>query len=79
MCFHIKINIMTTTMLYMDDTLDEEDVLMIFDELKEQNSHFFCKSHSREDNFCQNFLVDKQATTNFLPALHVTDNYASAL
>ena len=30
-------------MLYMDDTLDEEDVLMIFDELEEQNLPFRCR------------------------------------
>ena len=31
---------MTAVMLCMDDTLHEEDVLMVFDELEVQNSHF---------------------------------------
>jgi len=47
-------------MLYMGDTHDEEDVLMIFDECK---THY-CKFRSREDDFsskvCCRWLVDNE-------------------
>ena len=36
--FKEKIRVTTPIMLYMAKTLDEEDVLMIFDELEVQNS-----------------------------------------
>lgn len=44
-------------MLYMDNTLDEEDDLMIFDELETISS--------------QNFFADDRPTTRFPPAFHV--------
>ena len=40
---------MTAGMLFMNDTLDEEDVLMTFDELEVQTD--LCRSHFREDDF----------------------------
>ena len=40
---------MAVIRLYMDDTLDEENVLMIFDHLEVYSQH--CKSRSREDDF----------------------------
>ena len=60
-------------MLCMDDTLDEEDVFTIFDELEVQN---FVNLVLFETTFPQNFIVDKRPTTSFPPSLHVTDNYA---
>ena len=41
-------------MLCMDDTLYEDDVLMIFDEMEEQNSR------CREDDFSSKFLFPLQ-------------------
>lgn len=46
----------------MDDTIDEEEVLMIFDD-------------NLKTSFPQNFVVDEWPTTNFPPALRVTANY----
>ena len=63
-------------MLYMDDTLDKEDVLTIFEELEVQN---FVNLVLVETTFPQNFVVDERPTTIFPPALHVTDNYACEL
>ena len=62
-------------MYYIDDTLDEEDVLMIFDELEVQNSHYICKSRSREADISSR-LPCRQAADNevITLALHVTDN-----
>ena len=52
-------------MLYVDDTLDEEDVLMIFDELEVQNSRCICKSRSREADISSR-LPCRQAVDNKL-------------
>ena len=49
-------------MLYMDDTLDEEDVLMIFDEL-EVETHL-CNSRSLGDDFFSKFRCGR-ATDEF--------------
>lgn len=38
---------MTATILFIDDTLDEEDILMIFDELEAQNSSLLISFSSR--------------------------------
>ena len=45
-----KFALQTAVMLCMDDTLYEDDVLMIFDEMEVQNSR------CREDNFSSKFL-----------------------
>ena len=44
-----KARVTTAVMLFMDDILDEKDVLMIFDELEVQND--LCKSRSHQTTF----------------------------
>ena len=61
-------------MLYMDDTIDEEEVLMTFDDRLN-----FINLVLGKTTFPQNFFVDERPTTNFPPALRVTDNYARGL
>ena len=51
-------------MLCMDEKLHEDDVLMIFDDLKEQTP--ICKSRSREDDFSSKFRC-RRATDNDFP------------
>ena len=55
----------------MDDTIDEEEVLMIFDDKLNFVNFVLVKT-----TFPQNFVVDEWPTKNFPPALRVTDNYA---
>ena len=50
-------------MLHMDDTLDEEDVLMIFDEFEAQTH--LCKSRSRGDHFSSKFRCRRAADDEF--------------
>ena len=63
-------------MLHMDDTLDVEDVVTIFDELEVQN---LVKLVLVETSLSQSFVVNERPTTSFPPALHVRDNYACGL
>ena len=55
----------------VDDTLDEEHILMIFDYLEVQNSPLWI-SFSRRP---QNLIANERPTTSFPPALHVKDYY----
>ena len=72
--FKEKIDVATAIMLYMDDTIGEEEVLMVFDD--ELN---FVNLVLGKTTFPQNFAVDERPTTNFPPVLPVTDNYARGL
>ena len=64
-------------MLCMDDTLHEENVLMILDELNYKT--VVRKSRSRKDDFSSKLRCRRAADNSFLPALHVKDNYACGL
>ena len=66
--FNRKVRVATAIMLYLD-TLDEEDVLMVFDEFEVQNSPLWISISWRRP---QNFVTGKRPTTNFPPALYVT-------
>ena len=57
-------------MLHTDDTIDEEEVLMIFDDKLNFVNFVLVKT-----TFPQNFVVDEWPTKNFPPALRVTANY----
>ena len=63
----------TAIMLYVDDTLDEEDFSMIFDGTKLTFVNLVFVT------FPQYFVVDERPTTSFPPALQITDNYARGL
>ena len=52
-------------MLHMDDTLDVEDVVTIFDELEVQN---LVKLVLVETSLSQSFVVNERPTTSFPPA-----------
>ena len=69
-----KVRVTAIIKLYKDETLDEEDVLMIFDQYNTFVNLVLVKT-----TFPQNFFVDEHLTTRFPPALHVTDNYACIL
>ena len=69
----------TTVVFYMDDILNEENVLMTFKELEVKNSPMLIGLVLLETAFLQNFAVDYSPTKGFLPALHVTDYYACGL
>lgn len=58
-------------MLCKDDTLDKENVFMIFDELRVRNSPL--QILFLWTQLFLNFFVHEQQTTSFLPALRVTD------
>ena len=55
-------------MMYMDNTLDEEDDLMIFDELENLHRQNLVLV---ETIFSQNFIANDRPTTRFPPAFHV--------
>lgn len=55
-------------MLYMDNTLDEEDDLMIFDELEKLHRQNLVLV---ETIFSQNFIANDRPTTRFPSAFHV--------
>ena len=76
-CLKEKNRVTTTMILYMEDTLDEEDVSMIFDELEVELS--FVNLVLVKTTSPQNFFVDERPTTSFSPALLKTDNYACGL
>ena len=54
-----KIRVTAVIRLYMDDTLDEEGILMIFDQLEVQTQH--CKSRSLGDDFSSKFRCRRGA------------------
>ena len=60
--------------LFMDDTLDEEDFLLSW-----KNKTQPCQSRSLVNNFSSKFFVNEWPTASLPPALHVTDNYACGL
>ena len=76
--FKDKIHFMAATMMYMNDTLDEEDVLVIVDGL-DVKKLTFANLALVKTTLPQNFVVDERPTTSFPPAFHVTDNYACVL
>lgn len=51
----------------MDDTLDKENIFMIFDELQVKNSPLQILFRSVETAYSQNFIVHQQLTTSFPP------------
>ena len=61
--FQVKIRGTTAIILYLRDTLDEEDALKIYVEYKT----YICKSRSREDDFSSKFRC-RRATDNDFPA-----------
>ena len=64
-------------MLCMDDTLHEDDILMIFDAALEVIT--FLNLFLVKTTFSQNFVVEERPTTSFSPALPVTNSYACVL
>ena len=69
-----KIRVIIATMLYVDETLYEEDFSMIFDGIKLT----FLNLVFVRTTFPQNVVVDERPTS-FPPALQITDNYACGL
>ena len=59
--FQVKIRGKTAIILYMRDTLDEEDVWKIYVEYKT----YICKSRSHEDDFSSKFRCRRAADNDF--------------